>query len=289
MEEIGAFWTYHESLEDVKQKLLYTTMELQRLKMESQEQTRRHREDVKQLIELINISNKQRDDLQNILNKLISCNSPQSPLFVPIKSNSTITESSSLNSSPVDSFFDAVSSPDSSNTQISPSFTRVSPTFTRVSPNYTEFHPVGNVKMDPIDSIVNGERLSEKGKLLEAVSPSFTRVSPTFTSVSPTFNDFHPVKMDPIDSIVKGKRLPEKGKLLEAVTEAGPLLQTLLVAGPLPRWRNPPPLQTFKIPPVSIKGCEAAGNNSGDRKHPSYGGSSSSSVSSITKRQRLRC
>ncbi|OMO87255.1 hypothetical protein COLO4_20722 [Corchorus olitorius] len=30
--------------------------------------------------------------------------------------------------------------------------------------------------------------------------------------------------------------------------EAGPLIQTLLVAGPFPRWRNPPPLQSFKIP-----------------------------------------
>ncbi|CAM0908354.1 unnamed protein product [Alopecurus aequalis] len=36
-------------------------------------------------------------------------------------------------------------------------------------------------------------------------------------------------------------RLPEKGRLVEAVVSAGPLLQTLLLAGPLPRWRHPPP------------------------------------------------
>ncbi|GFP79702.1 hypothetical protein PHJA_000113700, partial [Phtheirospermum japonicum] len=34
--------------------------------------------------------------------------------------------------------------------------------------------------------------------------------------------------------------LPEKGKLLQAVIKAGPLLQTLLIAGgPLPQWRHP--------------------------------------------------
>ncbi|OMO65707.1 hypothetical protein CCACVL1_21432 [Corchorus capsularis] len=40
---------------------------------------------------------------------------------------------------------------------------------------------------------------------------------------------------------------------------AGPLIQTLLVAGPLPRWRNPPPLQSFlfRIPHVSINYCDS--------------------------------
>jgi hypothetical protein len=39
------------------------------------------------------------------------------------------------------------------------------------------------------------------------------------------------------------RTLPHKGRLLQAVMEAGPLLQNLLLAGPLPRWRNPPPAQ----------------------------------------------
>ncbi|KAI9124624.1 hypothetical protein K1719_004546 [Acacia pycnantha] len=49
----------------------------------------------------------------------------------------------------------------------------------------------------------------------------------------------------------KKKGLPEKGKLLKAVIEAGPLLQTLLMAGgPLPQWQHPPPLLHFiDIPP----------------------------------------
>ncbi|CAH9055406.1 unnamed protein product [Cuscuta epithymum] len=47
--------------------------------------------------------------------------------------------------------------------------------------------------------------------------------------------------------------LPEKGKFLQAVMDAGPLLQTLLLAGPLPRWQHPPPqLNSVDIPPVTI-------------------------------------
>ncbi|XP_028793168.1 uncharacterized protein LOC114748864 isoform X1 [Neltuma alba] len=43
-----------------------------------------------------------------------------------------------------------------------------------------------------------------------------------------------------VDRLVCGKPLPQKGRLLRTVTEAGPLLHTLLLAPP-PQWRNPPP------------------------------------------------
>ncbi|KAI3793791.1 hypothetical protein L1987_36413 [Smallanthus sonchifolius] len=49
------------------------------------------------------------------------------------------------------------------------------------------------------------------------------------------------------------KKFPEKGKFLEAVMKAGPLLQNLLLAGPLPHWRHPPPaLDTYQIPSPSF-------------------------------------
>ncbi|XP_057817673.2 uncharacterized protein LOC131030777 [Cryptomeria japonica] len=48
--------------------------------------------------------------------------------------------------------------------------------------------------------------------------------------------------------------LPERGKFLEAVMKAGPLLNTLLLAGPLPQWRHPPPaLETVEIPMLSMR------------------------------------
>ena len=43
-----------------------------------------------------------------------------------------------------------------------------------------------------------------------------------------------------MDKLVWGKTLPQKGRLLRSVTEAGPLLSTLLIA-PTPQWKNPPP------------------------------------------------
>ncbi|PKA61878.1 hypothetical protein AXF42_Ash008710 [Apostasia shenzhenica] len=51
------------------------------------------------------------------------------------------------------------------------------------------------------------------------------------------------------DKLTK-KPLPEKGQLLEAVIGAGPLLETLFVAGSLPQWKNPPPLRPLLIPPM---------------------------------------
>ncbi|XP_020084315.1 uncharacterized protein LOC109707464 [Ananas comosus] len=55
-----------------------------------------------------------------------------------------------------------------------------------------------------------------------------------------------------VEAAAARRGLPEKGRLVEAVVAAGPLLQTLLLAGPLPRWRHPPPpLLAFEIPPVA--------------------------------------
>ncbi|KAK8999306.1 hypothetical protein V6N11_070481 [Hibiscus sabdariffa] len=53
--------------------------------------------------------------------------------------------------------------------------------------------------------------------------------------------------------LAANKPLPEKGRLLQAVKDAGPLLQNLLLAGPLPQWQHPPPqLASVEIPPVAI-------------------------------------
>ncbi|KAI7736212.1 hypothetical protein M8C21_024125 [Ambrosia artemisiifolia] len=50
-------------------------------------------------------------------------------------------------------------------------------------------------------------------------------------------------------SIETAVQLPAQGKFLDAVMKAGPLLQNLLLAGPLPHWRHPPPqLDTYRIP-----------------------------------------
>ncbi|XP_039062864.1 uncharacterized protein LOC120207475 [Hibiscus syriacus] len=56
-----------------------------------------------------------------------------------------------------------------------------------------------------------------------------------------------------IDTLIKGKPLPEKGRLLEAVVDTAPLLETLMITGQLPNWRNPPPL------PFNLVGSEIPG------------------------------
>ncbi|KAJ9188950.1 hypothetical protein P3X46_000299 [Hevea brasiliensis] len=242
MEELGSLWSFQESNDELRQKLLYTTIELESLKAEASEEMRKHKEYVKHLIGLLKIAYKERDEakdlLQKLLNKLMPSNSaqlhptvpqaqPESPLVIPMKANSSITESNSLSdtynhqshgSSPVDSFFDAVTSPDFSSMNMADSshINFVNKTYVQ---EYTGSMSTG------------------------LVSASVPKIDPADAA---------------IDSLINGKVLPQKGKLLQAVTEAGPLLQSLLVAGPLPRWRNPPPLQHFKIPPFSIKESETA-------------------------------
>ncbi|XP_058735056.1 uncharacterized protein LOC131607008 [Vicia villosa] len=61
--------------------------------------------------------------------------------------------------------------------------------------------------------------------------------------MEPIEEQVHDFGSEYIDSIAKERVLPQKGKLLRAVIDAGPLLQTILLEGSLPRWRNPPHLQ----------------------------------------------
>lgn len=226
----------------MKQKLLYTTIELESVKVEANEKIRKHSEDVKHLINLLKVAYQERDEakdqLQKLLNKLMLSSGAvlnhvlpraqtESPFVIPTKANSSITESNSLSdtynhqshgSSPVDSFFDAVTSPELS------------------SINMSDSSHMGFVNK-PFVQEYNGSMSAD------LVSPAVVKIDPADAV---------------IDNFIKGMVLPQKGKLLQTVMEAGPLLQTLIVAGPLPRWRNPPPLQPFKIPPVSINGCETA-------------------------------
>jgi len=61
-----------------------------------------------------------------------------------------------------------------------------------------------------------------------------------------------------IDRLANERGLPQMGHLLQAVKDAGPLLNTLLLAGQLPTWVNPPPIEEIKVPPVAIKKCDVS-------------------------------
>jgi hypothetical protein len=186
---------------------------------------RKNDENVKKLIQLLQVASRERDEARDQLQKALNNNKfivspsnnftgftdlpPQNltntQLGKPAKANSrSITESNS--SSPVDSLFDSVSSPELSTVN------------TYVNQNQPFIQDYNNN--------------NNNNNVVRVPEPDF------------------------IESLAKGKNMPQKGKFLQSVLEAGPLLQTLLVAGPLPRWRNPPPLQPLYIPPVAIKGFE---------------------------------
>ncbi|XP_073271033.1 uncharacterized protein [Primulina huaijiensis] len=226
MADLWGYDEYHEA-EQLGQKLLVTSLELEKLKAEAKEEVRKNNE----LSYLLRFALRERDEakiqLQNLLNTTEK-NLPSIPRFhvdspVPkpaAKANSSVTESNSLSetynyhshgSSPVDCLFDSVPSPE----------------FTNIN-----FVVTNNpLVQEPSGTIPNSRVTSE---------------------VMPRFDEGSFV----IDNLVRGRPLPQRGRFLQAVLDAGPLVHTLFMAGPLPRWRNPPQLQAAQIPPVSIKGSD---------------------------------
>ena len=237
----------------MKQKLAHATIELESLKVEAKEEMREHKEDVEHLTNMLKVASQERDEaksqLQKVLNNLVlselmAASLPihpqeqsENPLVVSVIGNSSITESNSLSethnhqshgSSPVDPFFDTITSPDFSNNNLADSshMGLVSNTFVQ----------------------------EYKGSISAGLVP-------------PAVAKIHPADAV-IENFVKGKVLPQKGKLLQALMEARPLLQTLLLAGLLPRWRNSPPLQPFNIVPVSMSNQNTFANASSLAQKP---------------------
>ncbi|KAJ7947706.1 TOX high mobility group box family member 4-A, putative isoform 4 [Quillaja saponaria] len=250
MDELGSIWRYEESVEDLKQQLYQTVMELESVRMEADEEKKKSKEKFAELIKFLGVAMHERDDAKNQLDKLLKCIpssptdmpnilpqfQPQTPLLLTAKANSSITESNSLseaynhqshNSSPVDSFIEAASSPDFSNFNTA------------------------------VDS-------ANMGYVNQPLAQDYN------CSLNPTLVSSAMPKFDPADALIDelagGKPLPQKGNLLQSVTEAGPLLQSLLVAGLLPQWKNPPPLQSFRVPPLAIQGYDNA--NTGQTQRP---------------------
>lgn len=183
-----------ESVEELKQSLLAATTELEA----SKEELRRKEQTIAKLADLVRQVAKERDEARDQAQQLAllakqaaapaAHATPQPPAMV----TSSVTDSDcSLVSSPVDPFFDPVTSSDR-------------------------------------------RRCGGNGKL-----------SPPPPAKQQQFG------ADAVLDMLAGKRpLPPRGRFLQSVMEAGPLLQNLLVAGPLPRWRNPPPVHALDAVPV---------------------------------------
>ncbi|XP_047937581.1 uncharacterized protein LOC125185131 [Salvia hispanica] len=190
MGEMASLWSYaeHGEIDELGQKLLYTSLELEKLKSEAMEEMQKNKEYVNQLIQLLKCAIEERDEARRQLDKFLSATAISSPsLLKPAaKANSSITESNS----------------------------------------FTDTHNYHSPAAVSSPAIVQVDPVVDRGSMI-------------------------------IDNLSRGRVLPRKGMLLQAVLQAEPLLQTLMVAGPLPRWRNPPQMQPFQIPPVAIKRQQA--------------------------------
>lgn len=152
-------------MDDLRQKLQYTSFELEAVKSKANEESKLHQEEVKNLLHLLKLARQERDEAKDQLQRLLA-----------IKANSSITESNSHGSSPVDSFFEPVSSPEFSNFNIVPE-----PPVHQIKFGNRHVNRICNsqqrsVKIDPVealmDEIIKGKSLPEKGKLLQTVMES---------------------------------------------------------------------------------------------------------------------
>ncbi|XP_047974450.1 uncharacterized protein LOC125216728 [Salvia hispanica] len=157
MGEMASLWSYaeHGEMDQLGQKLLYTSLELEKLKSEAMEEMGKNKEYVNQLIQLLQFAIDERDEARKQLDDLISAGTEmfyggaESPLLNPAaaKANSSITESNSFSEthnyqSPVESFFDAAVSPPP---------------------------PISDRAALVVESLAQGRVLPRKGMLLQAV------------------------------------------------------------------------------------------------------------------------
>ncbi|KAI4385535.1 hypothetical protein MLD38_003549 [Melastoma candidum] len=268
MDQLGSIWNAPESEEELRQKLRLTALELEAARMEAAEEAKNHKDSTLQFLCLLQAAYQERDEardqLQKILNKLVVV-----PSGVP-------TGFSSF--SPV--------CPPQAHVEKPLLIPRKANSVLTESSSHSLSH--GSSTMS---SFLEGVTSPELSNINNAVVDSGDGVG--HGSFASNVLD---VGSSIIDDLAKGRSLPQKGKLLQAVTEAGPLLQTLLIAGRLPRWRNPPPLQPLRVPSVVGIGqrpqmCSAAHLNFSSSINPSQGGLAPSlaggdSRIQVAKRQR---
>ncbi|KAL9171072.1 hypothetical protein ABFS82_04G185800 [Erythranthe guttata] len=171
MGEMDASWGFEEynnqnhEVEQLKQKLLFTTLELEKLRSEAMEQMRQNKAYVSHLINLLKCAFQERDDAKTHLQKLLNNNNitimppqanymnpsfrlPETPLPKPVNEN---PNSSVTGSNSVASLFDPVFSPDFSNILVQECCNKVDE---------------GNLV---IDRLVKGKPLPKRGKFLQTV------------------------------------------------------------------------------------------------------------------------
>lgn len=213
-------------MDELKQMIWYNTTEIESEKAKAFEETTKNKENLKHLLRLLKTAYQERDEARHQLQKLLRNITP-SPgpsglyrsLLLPLRANQMTNRT---HHTPELSNYYLAHRPSASNSLLGAN--------------------------PPRDFLAADAAPSSNDPCGVSCTPGFLN-SGGANTVSRALEDV-------IDDLVMGRALPEKGKFLQAVMEAGPLLQTLQWSGPLPRWRNPPPLKLFNIPPVNITGSD---------------------------------
>lgn len=284
----------------MKNKLLCANLELQSMKMEASEEMMKCKQNIMHLLGLLKIAYQERDEardqLYRLLDKLASpldssfndllhgpaySLGPQHDIYpVPAKANSSVTESDN-SQSPVESFYDVVSSPDSSSLMLA----------NQQSNSFIQEYGVGSLlgqQIDPgtamIDELAMGKVLPQKGKLLEAVMEAGPLLQTLLVAGPlPQWRDpppLQPISVPPMVS-VKGCDPPSTGQR-PVLSPTGIIAQKALSLGPyngMPR-ANP---QMCSASMLSLMGLSGLPCNSGH-----FLSSSPSNRTPMVKRQRFQ-
>ncbi|RWW35105.1 hypothetical protein GW17_00000077 [Ensete ventricosum] len=208
------------TIEDLKHKLTCTNMELEELRTNAHDELQKAKESIQQLIELLELRTSERDEARNQLWLLLNqIGQPSVAGFPRVLPHPPIDASQSLQ---------AIGS-------------------SNISDNLSDTaDPSQRYVSSPVESFVDATAVSSPELSSANVGDSCKGASAS------SMSKYHQASAV-IDSLaMKGSR-PERGRFVQAVLQAGPLLQTLMVAGKLPQWRNPPPpLRHLQVPPVAM-------------------------------------
>ncbi|XP_024012631.1 uncharacterized protein LOC18017310 [Eutrema salsugineum] len=146
MEDLySSIWHHHhESIDEMRQNLQNTLCELETLKMEANEKSRTHAEEINQLLTLLKSTQQERDEARQHLSQFLNSRSST-------ESNSFSRDESS-------------SSPSSSELSSFLNIHHSQPSMIHEDPTAHNHH-----QLDPLDALVMGKAFPETGKLLKAV------------------------------------------------------------------------------------------------------------------------
>ncbi|CAJ1896774.1 unnamed protein product [Sphenostylis stenocarpa] len=212
------------SIVEVKHRLLCTKLELIAAKMEADAKIKKYEETVKHLYKLLKKVCQERDEARDQLQLLIR----NLQASTPVETTRIIPQ--------VDqSYLQSETKPSMKSTKVSSSSSKV---FSDHSCDLSLSNLQSNDKHSSM-SLLSETRIVEPSNLTLS---NHIKTDKGVSSASMIDSDSRV-----IDKLVCGKPLPQKGRLLQSVTEAGPLLHTLLVA-PVPHWKNPPILSSLALP-----------------------------------------